>query len=284
MSQYLPTTLLSFLTLLLLTSCEKEIDIDYPSSAPLTTIEGQVTNEGMDVVITHTRPVGEATPSAGLPDAHVTISWGDQTQTLAYNPTTGHYHSDTAGQPGNTYHLSVDFEGTHYESQSTMPLLSTILSTTFVWQDVLSERLLAFEVWASDPEPETRNYYWYRMDRRSSHPHGKAKQTGEAYRWNVFDDRGNPPGRIYRDIICMTEKMAEEDEEEQWERILYDGDTIKFQLMVIDKPVYDFFRTLVVGQNGRANPVGNISGGCLGYFSAAHISRAKDVIYHAPQK
>lgn len=268
------------LSWLALSACEKELDIDYPASPPIVMIEGQVTNEGMDVFVGYTRPVDEASPSPGQPGAIVAISNGDTTVTLAYDATTGHYHSPVAGQPGSTYHLSVDFAGEHYEGVSTMPSATTLLSTAFVWQQVLDERLLAFEVWATDPEPEERNYYRYRMCRRSAHPHGRAKRMGEAYRWNVFDDRGNPPGRIYRDIICMTEKMAEDDEEEQWDRILYAGDTIDFDLMVIERPVYDFFRSLVVGQNGRANPTGNISGGCLGYFSAASITRSPEIIYH----
>ncbi len=276
MAKYLTYTLL----LLLLTACEKEIDIDYPSTAVLTTIQGQVTNEGMDVVITHTRSMEEATLSPGLPGATVTISTDEQTTVLTYDAATGHYHSPTVGVPGTTYHLSVDFEGAHYEAESTMPLPSTILSTEFVWQNILSDRMLAFEVWASDPEPDIRNYYLYRMDRQTTHPRGKDKNEGQAYRWNVFDDRGNPPGRIYRDIICMTEKIAEEDEEEDWDYILYDGDIVNFYLMVIDHPVYDFFRSLIVGQNGRANPISNISGGCLGYFSAASITRAEEVVYH----
>ena len=277
MAKYLTPVLL----LLLLTACEKEIDIDYPSPTTLINIEGRVTNEGMDVIVTRTRPMEEASPSPGLSGATVAISYDGQTTTLAYDTSTGHYHSSTAGVPGTTYHLSVDFEGSHYEGQSTMPPPAPIISTNFVWQDILSDRMLAFEVWATDPEPEERNYYLYRMDRLSTHPHGMAKNNGEAYRWYVFDDRGNPPGRIFRDVLCMTEQMAEEDEEEQWESILYDGDTIRFSLMVIDQPVYDFFRSLIVGQNGRANPISNISGGCLGYFSAASITRAEEVVYHS---
>lgn len=277
MTKYLT---LAFL-FLLLTACEKEIDIDYPSSDILTVIEGQVTNEGMDVVITHTRSMEEASPSLGLSGAIVIISFDEQTVTLTYDTATGHYLSPTAGVPGTTYRLSVDFEGVHYEAQSTMPPPTTILSTEFVWQNILNDRMLAFEVWASDPEPDTRNYYLYRMDRQSTHPHGKTKNSGEAYRWNVFDDRGNPPGRIYRDVICMTEEMAEEDDEEEWDYILYDGDSIHFSLMVIDRPVYDFFRSLIVGQNGRANSISNISGGCLGYFSAASLTRAEGVVYHS---
>ena len=99
-----------------------------------------------------------------------------------------------------------------------------------------------------------------------------------AYRWNVFDDRGNPPGRVFRDIHCMMEKTAIEDKEDDWDKILYDGDTITLQLMSIDLPAYDYFRTLISGQSAGANPVSNISGGCLGYFMASGITHADTVV------
>ncbi len=95
----------------------------------------------------------------------------------------------------------------------------------------------------------------------------------------MFDDRGNPPGFVFRDIHCMMERTAEEDKEDDWDRILYAGDTITMQLMTIDQPTYDYFRTLISGQSGGANPISNITGGCLGYFTAASICRSDTLIY-----
>ena len=44
--------------------------------------------------------------------------------------------------------------------------------------------------------------------------------------------------------------------------------------------VGNYFRTLNSGQGGGANPISNITGGCLGYFTAASISRSDTLIYH----
>ena len=58
--------------------------------------------------------------------------------------------------------------------------------------------------------------------------------------------------------------------------IASEGDTITFTLMTIDRPTYDFFRSVRSGQSGGgANPTSNITGdNCLGYFTATSITHA----------
>ena len=274
-------TVLLLFGLLLFTACEKDIDFDYHEIAPLVVVEGRVTNEGTEVHITHSRSVNDSVRGKTLPGATVVISCDGHTDTLTYHPADDCYKSPMTGEAGKTYHLSIDFEGKHYESTSTMPDPAPIVSTQFYWMKVLEERLLVNVLWAEDPHPDTRDYYYFRMDRRSSHPHAlaKSKNHPKAYRWNVFDDRGNPPGFVFRDIHCMMERTAEEDKEDDWDRILYEGDTVTIQLMTIDQPTYNYFRTLTSGQGGGANPISNITGGCLGYFTAASVSRSDTLIY-----
>ena len=179
---------------------------------------------------------------------------------------------------GHDYRMTVDFEGMHYEASSTMPAKSNIISTNFYWFKILDERLLVDVLWATDPDPEQRNYFLYRVDRHSSNPHITQKMQRRPYRWNVFDDRGNPPGLVFRDIHCVMERTARDDKEDDWDQILYDGDTIILQLQTIDLPVYEYFSTLFSGQSEGANPISNISGGCLGYFMASSITHADTVI------
>lgn len=269
------------LSFLLLVACTKEIDFDYNDVSPVVMIEGNVSNEGCEVLITKTRHMADSTKSPCLTGASVVITSEGVSQTLPFDAHTRSYRSPFKGTPRQTYQLSIDFEGQHYEATSTMPAPAPIKSATFLWQTIMKERLLAYEVWAIDPYPDERNYYWYRMDRISHHPHFDTKKLTEAYRWNVFDDRGFPPGLIYRDVICMSERAAEEDKEENWKSILYEGDTITFQLMTIDRPTYDFFRSLRSGQSGGANPSTNITGApCLGYFTATSITHADTVVFH----
>ena len=263
-----------------LTACEKEIDFSYHEVEPMVMIEGRVTNEGTEVIITRTRSVTDPVKPKGLKGAEVIVSAEGLHERLAYDEATGCYRSPLKGLPGTTYRLTVDFEGRHYEAQSYMCPPSPFLSTEFLWQPINKERILAYEYCTADPETDVRNYYWFRMDRISHHPHFANKTTHDAYRWNVYEDRGSPPGIVRRDVMCMSEQTAEDDEKDEWDNILYEGDTITLRLMVIDQPTYDYLRSLSTGQRNGANPVGNISGDpCLGYFTAASVTYADTVVF-----
>jgi len=264
--------------LLLLVSCEKEIDIHYHEIDPMVVIEGRVNNEGTKVSVRRSRSVNDSVQGPSLPGAIISIHDNGVEHRLTYDPKDGCYRSDLIGVAGHNYRMTVDFEGKRYEASSTMPAHSNILSTNFYWFTIVDERLLVDVLWATDPDPEQRNYFLYRVDRHSSHPHITPKMQKRAYRWSVFDDRGNPPGMVFHDIHCMMERTALDDEEDNWEHILYDGDTIMIQLHTIDLPAYDYFRTLFAGQGQGANPINNVSGGCLGYFMASNITHADTVV------
>lgn len=262
-----------------LTACKKEIDFDYNEVAPIVVIEGLVTNEGTDISITKSRPVTDSVTRYSLPGAVVTVTAGGASEVIPYDPHTRRYHSAFKGEAGETYRLTVDFEGQRYEGTSTMPAAAPILSTEFLWFEMMGERMVVYEMWATDPLPTERNYYWWRMDRITHHPHFQGKPSTEPYRWSVFDNRGTPPGLLYRDVTCMSERVAQEDEEDNWKRILYEGDSITFRLMSIDRSVYEFFTSLRSGQSGGANPYSNLTGGCLGYFTASSVTRSDTIVF-----
>ncbi len=261
--------------LLLLTACEKEIDIDYHEIDPFVVIEGRVTNEGTVVEVRRSRSVTDSVRGTSLPGARVSVFDGEVERQLVYSPADGRYRSAMRGVPGHTYRLTVDFEGAHYEASSTMPVPSAIISTDFYWLKVLEERLLVDVMWATDPNPDERNYFLYRVDRFSNNPRVTSQPRQKAYRWNVFDDRGNPPGLVYRDIHCMMERTAQDNEEDDWDRILYEGDKLVLQLLTIDKTAYEYFRGLISGQGGGANPVSNVSGGMPGLFHGSGNSKGR---------
>lgn len=264
-------------------SCQKEITIDYKEIAPLVMIEGRVSNEGTYVLITNTRSVNDSVKGECLVGANVSITTADGvSHAIEYNPSEHRYSNTLTGVPGQTYYLSVDYEGKHYEASSVMPFPAPIKSAGFMWQTILDERLLVYEVWAFDPQPEERNCFRYRMDRKSSNPLLKGRKSqNRAFRSSTFEDRGHPQGLIFNDVMCMSEKKANEtkEDDDDWEYLLHDGDTIIYSLMTIDRPTYEFFRSLSAGQGDGANPKSNINGGCLGYFAACNISRADTVVF-----
>lgn len=277
------------LTALAVTACKKEIDFDFHEVDPIIVIEGRVTNEGTSVMITPSRPVTDSVRPRCLQGAVVTIlcksvpegqATADGTPTLlTYDRATDSYRSDMKGAAGTTYGLSVDYNGRHYEASAFMPAMAPILSADFFWMSVIDERMLVYELWAVDPYPAERNQYLYRVDRISHHPHFEGKTNTEPYRWGVVDDRGFPPGKVFIDVMCSNEKTMDEDKEENWKSILYDGDSIRCQLMTIDRSVYDYFTSLRAGQSGGANPRSNITGGCLGYFAAGYVSRTDTLVF-----
>ncbi len=264
---------------LLLAGCTKEIAFDYNEIEPVVVVEGRLTNEGAKVVITKSRSVNNSVKARCQSGAVVRIFAEGIAETLSFDAASDSYVSNLKGKPGTTYQLAIDFENHHYEGTSTMPAPASILTAQFLWQKVLDDRLLIFEVWAHDPDSIARNYYWCRMDRITHHPHFNGKDMTEAYRWSVFDDRGCPPGKVFRDEMCMSERSAEEDKEEDWERILYEGDTINYQMMTIDRSAYDFFTTLRAGQGGGANPRSNLTGGCQGYFVAGSVTYTNTIVF-----
>ncbi len=276
---------LYILLLLLLTlSCQKEIELDYRDIEPVVSIEGRVTNEQVYVLITRTRSMNDSVKGRGIGGAVVTISSEDGTEQLVYDARDGYYRpaSGMKGVPGRTYRLDVTLDGHQYAASSTMPRQAPIVSTQFIWQSLLDNGMLMYEMWASDPEPDVRNYYWYRVDRRAKDPKVRQKQGTDAYRWSSFDDRGAINARIYRDIMCVNEEMmdGQDIEDDQLKSILFDGDTITLQLMTIDRAMFEYYQSLSVGQRMGANPISNISGGCLGYFAAGSVSHADTVIYN----
>ena len=271
--------MLSCLLAGLLTSCKKEIDFDYHEVDPIVVIEGRVTNEGSTVFITQSRQVTDSVHPQCTQGAAVAIKTDGNTTILPYDPATDSYHSATPGVAGKTYELSVDLNGHHYEASAKMLEPAPIILVDFFWMTVLDERMLVYELWATDPYPQERTYYWYRVDRITHHPHFEGKPRREPYRWGVLDDRGSLPGKIFLDMVTTSEKVMDEDEEEHWKSILYDVDSITCQLMTIDTPVHDYYTSLRAGQNGGANPITNISGGCLGYFAAGSITRTDTIVF-----
>jgi len=78
----------------------------------------------------------------------------------------------------------------------------------------------------------------------------------------------------------INERNSLEDDKDDWDKILYEGDTITMRLMVINQPTFDYLRSLSTGQRNGANPTGNIKGDpCLGYFMAASVTHADTIVF-----
>lgn len=267
MKRFCSILYVSVLLAIIITGCEKEIDMGYRTVEPQVVIEGCVTNEAASVLITTTRDMEDSVKVHGRNGATVIIA-DDKgfSEQLVYEAD-GRYRSPSrlTGTPGTTYTLTVETDGKTYTSSSVMQRQAVIQSTAFRWEKFMNSRMLYYEVEVEDIKGE-ENYYCYHMYR-----------NGKPYRWYVFTDKGDVDGSIFVDIACMDEDTAEENKEEDRNDILYEGDRITIEIQTIDRRTYDYLYSLGLSERTSANPIANFSGGCLGYFSAYSTVKEEDV-------
>ena len=261
---FLFSCLLTFSLSQLLTSCEKEIDIDYHQVDPLYVAEGLITQDGSTnytkrptfVRLTTTQDMTDNVSNGhNLMGATIVLSEdGYVLDTLRYWRN-GYYVSDCQGYEGSQYTIDVYLDGNHFQSSSVMQAEPQFSSFRFVWKDVLSERLLFADLKINDISGQN-NYYFMHIYR-----------NGIGYRWAVMDDSHNPGGELQQLFSCTTERNLDKNDDDG----LKDGDKIHLEIRSIDRRTYDYFYSMQVMQNSATNPVQNYTGGCLGYFSACQI-------------
>ena len=258
---FLSSCLLTLSLSHLLTSCEKEIDIDYHQVAQLYVAEGLVTQDGSTnrtnrptyVRLTTTQDMTDnVSNSHNLTGATIVLTEdGFVLDTLRYWRN-GYYISDYQGYEGSHYTLDIYIDGNHFQSSSVMQAAPQLSSFRFVWKDVLTERMLFADLKLEDIKGQN-NYYFMHMYR-----------NGVGYRWAVMDDSHNPGGELQQLFSCTTERNLDKNDDDG----LKDGDAIHVEIRSIDRRTYDYFYSMQVMQNSGTNPVQNFTGGCLGYFSA----------------
>lgn len=254
--------------LCLLCSCEEEIQLDYRPIEPIYVIEGYVSNEGSEVVITGTRDIEDPVLKTGIEVQSVVLSSDNGIkETLTYGED-GIYRSlSFVGIPDETYTLTVVIDGESYTSSSTMPRFTEIVSTSMRWEEMMGNDMLHLIVVVSD-KADNVNYYYYRILR-----------NGKLFKWNVVRDLDSSNNTMRFDISCMSRDKAEKNDPDDYDSILFEGDDITVEVRAIDMKAYDYlFSAKLSGQN-HSNPVYDFNGEVLGYFSA-YTSTSKSFVFH----
>jgi hypothetical protein len=190
----------------------------------------------------------------GIPGAAVTITDSTTGQQDALTETsTGLYatHTLMQGIPGHTYLLNVQLNGNTYTASSTMPQPVPLDSLSFDFSD--TTRL---EAVANYQDPiHIVNFYKYTMT-----INGKVDK-----RFQTFEDRLSDGRYIHDKIDADTGEVKR-------------NNVVRLSLVGIDKNVYTYLHEAEqiaynnAGLVSPANPQSNITGGCLGYFSAQTVS------------
>ena len=210
--------LYSFLSMffLVLTSCEKEIPLDYHQVEPLYVAEATMSQEGTRVQVSTTQDVTvNSREGHCIDNATVVISCKkeDYSEELTFTRN-GIYTSTWKAKPGYTYDIDISVDGKHFTSSSTMQDAPVMNSFRFVWKKMLSEKILFGDLHIEDTK-DKKSYYFMHIYR-----------NGVGYRWAVMNDDKNPNGDLQQLFQCSTERKMDEGDNDA----LHEGDKIRLEI------------------------------------------------------
>ena len=247
--------------LLLLTSCEKEIDIDYRSVEPIYVVEASVSDDGMKARVSQTQDMDDNNTISDVTDARVIVTGSDGSETILKHQKNGNYQSTAKGEAGVTYQIDVEVGGHHFTSTSTMQQMPEVNSFHFIWKKVMSEKFLVGELLFQDT-PNEDNWYFMHIYRNNI-----------GFRWAVKRDDQNPNKELQQYFSIAQQGSNDKD-------MLVEGDKLRVELRAIDQRAYDYLYSMQIMDNTNTNPIRNFTGGCLGYFSA-YSQVTIDYVFHA---
>ncbi|OFY36459.1 MAG: hypothetical protein A2W91_02650 [Bacteroidetes bacterium GWF2_38_335] len=258
--------LLTSFGILILSSCEKVIDVNLNSSDPKLVIEAKMTDSAnCQVKLSETVNFDETNTFPEISGAVITLrdNYGNF-ETLT-ETSAGIYSSfSIIGIPGNTYTLKVTVDEKTYTAISSMPYPVAIDTITFTSIGALSHKTNMASVELLDPMG-IKNYY-----RFVEIINGQTQNN-----IFIFEDR-------FDDGKSITAPLFTDPGSGDASNKILSGDAVEIMAQCIDKSVYDYFLSLSQSGGGMhsstpANPKSNFSNGALGYFSA-YSSKSKTVV------
>ncbi len=254
------------------TACEKVIDVQLKDVEKKYVIEGIITNNGKaKVIITQTGNVSDPLVFNGVTNASVTITpTGMAAQTLQAT-SAGIYEATFLVPAERNYTLQVSIGGQQFSASCYMPAqvpVDTVFTTT---EQFIGDPQILPNILYSDPVKPGNAYkqaLWV-----------NGVKIRQIYISN--DEYSN--GRQCNDRLYI---IPDEDEDNSTIPVIQPGDTLTIEMNCIDPVIYKYWFSLqrsALGSNEQAtpaNPVSNIQGGALGYFSAHTI---ETITYKVPQ-
>lgn len=246
-------------TALLFSSCEKVVDVDLKDTDSRIVIEGNIISDGNPCIVDITKTINfdKSNNFPGVNNATVILSDNVGNSESLSMISNGRYISSTiVGVEGRTYTLNVVAEGKTFTATSTLPYKVNLDS---IWVDSLSflgsQSYILTSMYTDTKD--VQNYYRFKLF------------VNDSLDKAIFTEVDNlSDGRTVANPKFPKQEIKR-------------GDTLRLQMMCIDKPAYMYFFSLASVQDGSsgapANPVSNFSGGCLGYFSA-HTFQEKTIV------
>jgi len=256
--------------LFIVTGCKKVIHVNLNDADKQYVIEGVITNQPgtCSVLLSQTKNFEDDNNFAGVSGATVQITEQGGPTTLLTETSTGVYEASALyGASGKTYLLSVSINGHQFTASSTMPQPVNMDSIFITKDDEVrgKDRLLA-NVQFKDPPQPGNNYRFVQY----------VNGVKEKQIFIRNDDLSNGN--------TVTTKLRYP-KDDNGDNEIKPGSLVQIDMLCIDSAVYKYWYSLNKGATGGsgmssatpANPVSNIQGGALGYFSA-HTLQSKTVV------
>lgn len=241
---------------LLLTSCEKKVDLKYKDNKSNIIIEGNITNEAGPYIVKITKSISlkETGAYPTIDNAVVTIS-DDAGNSEALTPQgNGTYRTNLLnGVQGRTYTLTVKTENQTYTAKSTMP--QRVIFDSIKVEEIIFTGETEYNLIPVYHDPITKgNNYRFVLSVNNKLINQQLIQNDEV-----------------KNGVVNTLRLEINDDDLKIKK----GDLVNIQMQCIDKNVGLYYKTLALmadsGPGGGTtpnNPPGNLSNGALGLFSA----------------
>lgn len=254
--------LICFIVLVALNSCERVIDVDIKPNSTKLVIEGNITNVSGAQIISISKTVPYSDPNVYPPvsGAVITVSSISGTYTFRETQPGQYVNSTIRARPGQDFSLKVTLDNQIYTSTATMPQQIS-LDSLGISEVVFGAKVLkTVTVFYQDPV-SALNSYRFVMSVNGV----LVKQI-----FTINDELTN--GHPVNSLLYQTDVTLKK------------GDRIDVEMQCIDPFVYDYWNSLSKqGGNGPnnsatpSNPISNIKGDALGYFSA-HTLQKKSIV------
>jgi uncharacterized protein DUF4249 len=257
-SSYLTRVIIAF-GALFVSSCEKVIHLDLNTADKKYVIEATVTDQPAtaQVLLSQTKNFDDNNQFVGVSGAVVTVKEEGGLLTTFTEMSPGHYEAPGfTGTTGKSYDLNVTVAGNVFTATSTMPPKVNLDSIYTTDEPIFTDTRKIANVVFQDPPGRGNNYRFIQYVNKL-----KEKQ--------LFVENDD-----YTDGRLNITKLYYFADDKSDSTIIHSGDSLRVDMMCIDPNVYEYWYSLERNTNGDnnnttpANPVTNIQGGALGYFSA----------------
>ncbi len=274
MKKILYILLSGFITLV---SCEDVIDVDVPTAATRLVIEasldwekGTAGNE-QSIELRLSTPYFDTTSNSDVTGASVVVENLDSGETFMFDDMNDGSYTTSSFVPviGNTYELTVVYQGETYTATEVMTPVAEISNITQSVEGGFDDELLEVNVYFTDPADE-ENYYLFRY---------QADYETYASLYDLSDEFVN--GNEIHDFY------EKQDDEDNGERPFQAGDVVAVDLYGISEAYYNYIRILIEQSSSQGDPFSSLAaqvkGNCInetqpanyafGYFRVTEVDK-----------